>query len=343
MVMASTTIRQKSARMDYTTLGRTGLRVSVAGLGCGGNSRIGQGRGLSEDESIALVREALDLGVNFIDTAEAYGTEAIVGRAVAGVPRDSVVISTKCSIRHGEGLRSGAQVVQALEDSLRRLRLDHVDVFHLHAVSPGAYDHAVKEMAPALLREKAKGKLRHLGVTETGPNDPKQEMVQRAVQDGQPPCWEVIMLAYSMMNQGARRHVFPHTRRQGIGTLLMFVVRNIFSVPGLLAKTMADLAAAGRVPASLAASENPLDFLVHDGGASDITDAAYRFARHEKGVDVVLFGTGDRAHLRRNIESLCKPPLPAADVQRLYDLFGSLQGVGLDLPDRVLARAARKG
>ncbi|HEX2891219.1 hypothetical protein, partial [Vineibacter terrae] len=64
-------------------------------------------------------------------------------------------------------------------------------------------------------------------------------------------------------------------------------------------------------------------------------DAAYRFARHEPGADVVLFGTGNRAHLRANIESILKPPLPAADVQRLYDLFGPLEGVGLDLPDRV--------
>jgi aryl-alcohol dehydrogenase-like predicted oxidoreductase len=325
--------------MHYTTLGRTGLRVSVAGLGCGGNSRIGQGSGLSEDESVALVREALDLGVNFIDTAEAYGTEAIVGRAVAGVPREQVVISTKCHIRRGEGYRSGAEVVQALEDSLRRLRLDYVDVFHLHAVAPAAYDHALKEQAPALLRAKEQGKLRHLGLTETGPNDPKQEMAQRAVHDA---CWEVIMLAYSMVNQGARRNVFPHTLKNGIGTLLMFVVRNIFSVPGLLAKTMNELAAAGKVPAALAGKDNPLDFLVHAGGASDITEAAYRFARHEPGADVVLFGTGNRAHLRRNIESIGKPPLPAADVQRLYELFGALQGVGLDLPGRVLARAAAK-
>jgi aryl-alcohol dehydrogenase-like predicted oxidoreductase len=317
--------------MQYTTLGRTGLKVSVAGLGCGGNSRVGQGTGLGEDESVALVREAIDLGVNFIDTAEAYGTEHIVGRAVAAVPRDSVVVSTKCLVRG----RSAAEVVQALDGCLRRLQLDYVDVFLLHAVAPAAYDNALNELAPALLREKEKGKLRHLGVTETGPNDPKQEMLQRAVHD---PCWEVAMLAYSMMNQGARRKVFPHTRAKGIGTLLMFVVRNIFSVPGLLAETMKELAAAGRVPASLA-KEDPLGFLLRAGGASSLTDAAYRFARHEPGTDVVLFGTGNRAHLRSNVESILKPPLPAADAQKLYDLFGALEGVGLDLPGRVKARA----
>ncbi|TWT11793.1 aldo/keto reductase [Reyranella sp. CPCC 100927] len=322
--------------MDYTTLGRTGLRVSVAGLGCGGNSRIGRGTGLGEDESVALVREALDLGVNFIDTAEAYGTEDLVGRAIQAVPRDSVVISTKCLTRHGGNLQSATDVVRALEDSLGRLGTEYVDVFHLHAVAPAAYAHARDVLAPALLREKEKGKLRHLGITETGPHDPQQAMLQQAVHD---PCWEVMMLAFHMMNQGARRQVFPHTRREGIGTLLMFVVRNIFSVPGLLAQTVKGLVAEGRLPARFGDTEAPLDFLLHAGGATSLTDAAYRFARHEPGADVVLFGTGKRAHLRANIESILKPPLPAADVRTLYDLFGDLQGVGLDLPGRVQAKA----
>ena len=71
--------------MQYTTLGKTGLKVSVAGLGCGGNSRIGLGTGLSSAQSVALVREALDLGVNFLDTAAAYETEDIVGEAIKQV------------------------------------------------------------------------------------------------------------------------------------------------------------------------------------------------------------------------------------------------------------------
>ncbi len=68
--------------MQYTGLGRTGLRVSVAGFGCGGSSRLGQAQGASTAQSVALVRRAIDLGVNFFDTAEAYGTEAILGQAI---------------------------------------------------------------------------------------------------------------------------------------------------------------------------------------------------------------------------------------------------------------------
>src|SRR5580658_7119924 len=81
--------------MEYTTLGRTGLRVSVAGLGTGGFSRIGIGQ--SEDHAIGIIRQALDLGVNLIDTAAVYGTEHVVGRALHGVARDSVVVCTKAS------------------------------------------------------------------------------------------------------------------------------------------------------------------------------------------------------------------------------------------------------
>src|SRR5579863_6092165 len=81
--------------MDYTTLGRTGLRVSVAGLGCGGFSRLGLGTGGDEASAIGILREALDLGVNLFDTAAAYGTEPVLGKALRGVPRERVVICTK--------------------------------------------------------------------------------------------------------------------------------------------------------------------------------------------------------------------------------------------------------
>ena len=94
---------------------------------------------------------------------------------------------------------------------------------------------------------------------------------------------------------------------------MMFAVRSIFARPAHLAGTMKELAAAGQVPAELAASDDPLGFLVHPGGASSVTDAAYRYVRHEPGVDVVLFGTGDQAHLRTNIASILAPPLPEAD------------------------------
>ena len=317
--------------MEYTNLGNTGIWASVAGLGCGGGSRLGQARGLSTQESVALVRVAMDLGVNYLDTAAVYGTEAIVGEAIKAVPRDEVFVATKATIRKGDDLLPVEDMIASLENSLREIDTDYVDVFQFHAVPPLLYDRIREEYAPAFLREKEKGKIRHLGLTETPPNDPAGEMLIKASQD---PVWEVVMLGFHMMHQVARRNCFPGTMKNGIGTAIMFVVRSIFSIPGRLEETMATLAADGKVPAWLAESDHPLGFLIHEnGGAKSVIDAAYRYARHEPGTDVILFGSGIEEHIRTNIESILGPPLPEADVAKLEELFGQLEGVGLDLPE----------
>ena len=315
--------------MEYVTLGRTGLRVSVAGLGCGGFSRLGLGTGKSRAEAVALIRQALDLGVNLLDTAAAYGTEEIVGEALKHVPRESVVIATKAWIPRGEGRRAAERAVTSLEASLRRLGTDYVDIFQLHGVMPAAYEHARDVIAPALLKEREKGKLRHLGVTEAASEDPEHDMLRRAVEDE---IWEVVMVAFHMMHQNARAQIFPRTSANRVGTLLMFAVRNIFSRPERLATALRELTQRRELPRWLADAPNPLGFLLHEAGAKSITEAAYRFARHEPGVDVVLFGTGDPDHLRANIAALLAPPLPLADRLTLTKLFGRLSGVGLDPP-----------
>jgi len=248
------------------------------------------------------------------------------------VPRGSVVVATKALYQKAGTFFPVADIVASLDNSLRELQTDCVDIFHFHAVRPQDYARVRDEYAPVLLREKEKGKFRHLGLTETPPNDPDNTMLQSAVHDG---IWDSIMLGFHMMHQGPRRHAFPHTQANGIGTLLMFVVRGIFSIPGRLESTMADLAAEGRVPEWLGDQDNPLGFLIHgDGGADSVIDAAYRYARHETGTDVILFGTGSEEHLRTNMASILAPPLPAADVAKLEELFGQLEGVGLDLPEK---------
>lgn len=318
--------------MEYRPLGKTGLMASVAGLGCGGNSRLGLGRGASFDDCVAVVRTAVDLGVNFLDTAEAYGTEEIVGTAARCYDRDRLVISTKAIFRAGED--TGEAVTRRVEAGLRRLGLDYVDIFHFHAVPPKAYDYHRDVLAPALAKLKEQGKVRHIGITETGPNDPEQRMLTQAIQDAP---WEVAMLAYSLMNQGARRRIFPVTRRRGIGTLLMFVVRNIFSNAAYRRDVFARLVEQGHLDASILSDGDPLGFLVAEGTAESITDAAYRYARHEQGADVILFGTGNKAHVRANVDSILRPPLPPPIVERLHASFGHLTGVGLDRPGPVKA------
>jgi aryl-alcohol dehydrogenase-like predicted oxidoreductase len=314
--------------MHYTTLGRTGLRVSVAGLGTGGFSRMGLRSGKSEDEAARLILDGVDLGINFIDTAPSYGTEGVVGRALKSIPRDKVVIATKAQSGRGGEYLPPARVIASLDKSLHDMGTDHIDVFNLHGIEPQDYDHARNVIAPALVKEKEKGKIRHIGLTENPITDHTNATLTRSLLD---PVWEVVMVGFSMLHQGARRNVFPITRERGIGTLLMFAVRSIFADPPRVAREMKELAAKGLVDKALVDLNDPLGFLIHAGGAANMTEAAYRFVRYEPGVDVVLFGTGDAAHLRVNVEAINKPPLPEADRAKLAKLFGHLDvGIGLD-------------
>lgn len=313
--------------MQYTTLGRTGLRVSVAGLGTGGFSRMGLKSGKTEDESARLILDAVDLGINFIDTAPPYGTEGVVGKALKSIPRDKVVIATKSTVRRNGEWWTPERVVASLDNSLRLMGTDYVDVFNLHAVEAQMYDYALNTLAPALIEQQRKGKIRHIGLTENPIVDFTNAALKHALHD---PVWEVYMVGFHMMHQRACANVFPVTQQKGIGTLIMFAVRSIFADPPRVAREMKELARKGLVEKWLGETDDPLGFLVHAGGASNMIDAAYRFVRHEPGVDVVLFGTGDAAHLRTNVESLLKPPLPEADRVKLGALFGHLEGIGLD-------------
>src|SRR5712691_3415558 len=136
--------------MDYMTLGRTGLRVSVAGLGCGGVRRLGLSTGKSQADAIAIIREAIELGVNLFDTAAAYGTESVLGKAIKSVPRDSVVICTKAPFAWSSGRADPAGIVASIDNSLRHLDTDYIDVYQLHGVPPLHYAHALEELAPVL-------------------------------------------------------------------------------------------------------------------------------------------------------------------------------------------------
>jgi len=308
--------------VDYLTLGRTGLRVSVLGLGGGGHSRLGQRTGASEDESTAIVRRALELGVTFVDTAEAYGTEALIGAALRGYPRTDVVLSTKKSMMVGGRLITAAELVRGLEGSLSRLRTDYVDIYHLHGVRAEQYDQAVAELVPAMLRLREQGKVRFLGITEAFSIDPGHHMLARAIHD---PYWDVVMLGFNILNQSARDRVLAEARRSAIGVLNMFAVRDALSEPDKLRQTIAELIEQSLVDADAIDPQDPLGFVL--AAAESLPDAAYRFCRAERGIHVVLSGTGNVRHLEQNIASILRPPLPDPIHQRLVDLFARVDTV----------------
>ncbi len=310
--------------MEQVILGRTGLRVGVMGLGAGGHSRLGQARGKSESDSIAVVRRALELGANLIDTAEAYGTEPIVGQALQGVPRDSYVLSTKKSPRTKERLISGDELIAGVDASLQRLGVEYLDIFHMHGVKVHEYEHVRSEHIPALLKLRDQGKIRWIGITESFSEDPTHQGLLAAMQDD---VWDVMMIGFNLLNQSARELLLPHTQAKQIGTLCMFAVRRALTQPDAVKEVVDQLVAEGKIDLNGYNADAPLDFLTAPGIASSLAEAAYRYCRHEPGIDVVLSGTGSIEHLEENVRSLQMPPLPPTAVARVNQLFAGVDSV----------------
>ncbi len=308
--------------MEYTTLGRTGLKVSVAGLGCGGPSRLGMRNDpQSASSAVALVKQALDLGVNFLDTAQTYGTEPVLGKAIAGVPRDRLVISTKKTLPAASHRHPEDEIVEGLEQSLKLIGTDYIDVYHLHGVDPKDYSLARDRLMPAMRRLKEQGKIRFIGVTENFNPDPSHTMLQESLVED---LWDVVMVGFSLLNPSARNTVFPLTQKNGVGVLDMFAVRRALSQPQHLRKLCRELVDKGAIQEDAVDLNDPLGFLTKETDAASLPEAAYRFCRHEQGVDIVLTGTGNPAHLNENVSAILKPPLPRSALDKLEKLFGSL-------------------
>ncbi|HVB04677.1 MAG TPA: aldo/keto reductase [Acidimicrobiales bacterium] len=307
--------------MDYRTFGRTGLRVSVAGIGAGGASRLGLSYGGSEEQAIAVMHRAIDLGINYFDTAESYQTEEVVGRALAG-HRDEVVISSKIAPFHPDGVMlTRAELREAVEAALTKLQTEVVDVYHLHRPSLEHYDYCRNELVPELEAMRDEGKLRFLALSESTSLDNRHSMLHRAVEDD---CWDVIMTGFNLFNQSARDEVFPGTIEKGVAVEIMGAARGPFSRPEVLGGEVARLVSAGELDPSKVDPEQPLSFLDAAPGVDSMADASYRFAAHEPGVNVVLIGTGKIEHLEENVAALSGGPLPDAVREVMVEGYGHL-------------------
>jgi len=307
--------------MDRVKLGRTGLDVSVMGVGAGGPSQMGKRSGKTEAESASILLQAFDAGVNFVDTSENYGTEPLVGLALKDLPRDQLIISTKKSSSDAKA----ADVAPGLEASLSRLGTDYVDVYNLHGVWPGDYRRCAEELYPELLKLKEAGKIRFIGMSEKFNDDMEHEMTPMALADD---IWDVMMIGFNLLNQSARDRILAKAIQQDIGIQVMFAVRKALSDPDHLLTVIAGLIEAGQIdPADIDDPNDPIGFIVHKDGAVSIPDAAYRFCRHEPGTHVILSGTGNPEHLKKNIASLERGPLPTEDVDRLKHMFRNVDSI----------------
>src|SRR5438067_9414496 len=197
--------------MQTRTLGQN-LEVSALGLGCMGMSEFyGEG---NDDESIATIQRALDLGVTFLDTADMYGpftNERLVGRAIAG-RRDEVAIATKFgNARREDGSFVGINgrpeyVLKACDASLERLGVDHIDLYYQHRVDT---DTPIEETVGAMKELVAAGKVRHIGLSEAAPATVRRAHAVHPI--------TALQTEYSLWTRDPEDRVLPTVRELGIG------------------------------------------------------------------------------------------------------------------------------
>src|SRR5436309_1957084 len=198
--------------MNTRTLGTQGLTVSALGLGCMGMSEFYGAR--DDDEAIATIHRALELGVSFLDTADMYGpftNERLVGRAVAG-RRDDVEIATKFGNVRGEsgerlGIRGDAEYVrQACDASLQRLGVDHIDLYYQHRVDRNV---AIEETVGAMADLVTAGKVRYLGLSETSAQTLRRAHAVHPI--------SALQTEFSLWTRDAEEKILLTTRELKIG------------------------------------------------------------------------------------------------------------------------------
>ncbi|MCX5414484.1 aldo/keto reductase [Streptomyces sp. NBC_00059] len=203
--------------MQYRTLGRTGVQVSTLALGAMNFGSIGR---TTQDEATAIVDAALEAGINLIDTADMYGegeSEEMVGKAVAG-RRDDIVLATKATMPMGdERNHRGASrrwLVTELDNSLRRLGVDHVDLYQIHRWDPTVSD---EETLSALTDLQRAGKIRYFGSSTF----PAYRLVQAqwAAREHHVGRYVTEQPSYSILQRGIESHVLPVTEEYGLGVL----------------------------------------------------------------------------------------------------------------------------
>jgi len=218
-------------------------------------------------------------------------------------------LSTKKTVFDEQGIRSVEDVRRGLEESLKRLRTDRVDIYHAHGVRSEHYAYVRDALLPCLEALRREGKVRFVGITERFSDDPHHAMLSQAIEDDR---WDVIMVGFNFLNPSARRYILPKAMQRNVGVLNMIAFRRGFSRPERLAQRLWER----RLPSDGVDPNDPLGFLVREGGADSLAEAAYRFCRWEPGVHVVLSGTGDLQHLEANAASVAKPPLSEGHLRR---------------------------
>ena len=327
--------------MERRALGRTGIEVSALGFGCGDVGGLIV-RGAPAERTRAVAR-AVELGVNYFDTATSYGagvSERHLGEVLREL-RPDVHVGTKVRLAPEDLSDIPGAVTRSLEASLGRLGLPRVDLLQLHnMIVPAPSQSAVgvrqvlDEVIPALQRLQQQGKIRFFGITANGDPDSIHQVVDHG-------AIHTTQVFYNLLNPSAGgqplgglpgvdfKGLLPLAKRKGVGTIGVRVLA-AGALSGAREKhpiampSVSPIASGATYDADVHAAA-VLGKLVKDGFVGSMVEAAYRFVISHDGISTALVGASTLDHLEQAAAAVSKGPLPAAALTRVTDLWKELR------------------
>ncbi len=323
--------------METRVFGRTGMRVSILGFGCGAvGGLMVRGEPAEQERAVAM---ALEASVNYFDTAAQYGngkSEENLGRVLAKLKPANAIVGTKVGLPSSDFGRIADAVGRSLEGSLRRLGLERVDIFYLHnpITEAGGGDglsvrQVLDEVVPAFDLLRRQGKARYLGFSGVGDSTALAQVIEARV-------FDAAQIVYNMLNPSAAvavpddypgqdyRRLFDHTQAAGVGVVGIRVLAG-----GALSGSAERHPNAGPAPMPIgSAMSYELDLararsllpLLQDGIALSLSEAAIRFAISHKAMGTILVGMATPQQFEQALAAVRKGPLPQAALDRLAAL-----------------------
>jgi aryl-alcohol dehydrogenase-like predicted oxidoreductase len=329
--------------MEIRSFGRSGLKVSVLGFGCGAVGGL-MVRGTEAEQERAVAR-AIDAGITYFDTAAIYGdgvSEQNLGKVVRRLKPRNFIYGTKVRILSAQKSDIRAAIVASFDASLKRLGMERADILHLHnpITKDGAgnfltADQVIEEVIPAFEALRHQGKIGLLGLTATGDTSE----VLKAIDSG---SFESAQVSYNMLNPSAATalpqnypaqdygRMFKHTKAKGVGVI---GIRTLAG--GALSGSAAREANASPPPEpigsamsfdrDLARARRFLP-LVEEGFANSLAELAMRFVISTPSMDTALMGIATLDQLEQAITAVEKGPLPAEALSRIAEIQTSFAG-----------------